>query len=137
MAELSCRLLGPIEVWSDDKRIDLGYPRQRTLLAILLVDANRLVTVDSLIDRTWGDHLPASARDTLYGDMSKLRRALTPVPGLRLLRRTGGYLIDARAETIDLHRFRRLVSTAHRTADDGAAAALLDEALALWRGEQV
>jgi len=132
---VTCRLLGPIEVWFDDKRIDLGYPRQRTLLAILLIDANRLVTVDSLIDRTWGDHPPATARDTLYGDMSKLRRALTPAPDLRLLRQPGGYLINTQPETIDLHRFRQLVITAHRTADDEATAALLDEALALWHGE--
>ena len=132
---LTCRLLGPVEVWFDDKQINLGYPRQRSLLAILLVDANRLVTLDSLINRIWADHPPARAAHTLYADLSKLRRVLTPLPGLDLVRHTGGYLIEADPQAIDLHRFRDLVARTPRSQHDEDAAALLDEALALWHGE--
>jgi DNA-binding SARP family transcriptional activator/tetratricopeptide (TPR) repeat protein len=132
---LICRLLGPVEVWFDDERIDLGFPRQRTLLAILLVEVNRLVTVDLLIDRIWADRPPARAAHALYADVSKLRRALIPASGLHLVRQTGGYLIEADPAAIDLHRFRALRSGAHSCGSDEGTATLLDEALALWRGE--
>ena len=91
---------------------------------MLLVDVNRLMTVDSLIDRIWGDHPPLKAADTVYTDVSKLRRTLTSVAHLRLVRRAGGYLIEADPLTIDLHRFRDLVGRAHhcRNDDEGAAA---------------
>jgi DNA-binding SARP family transcriptional activator len=132
---LTCRLLGPVEVWFDDERIDLGFPRQRTLFAMLLVEANRLVTLDSLIDRIWAEHPPTRASHAVYADVSKLRRALTPASGLRLVRHTGGYLIEADPATIDLHCFRAFRSRAHSGDNDEDTAALLDEALALWRGD--
>ncbi len=132
---LTCRLLGPVEVWFDDERLDLGFPRQRTLLAILLVEANRLVTVEVLIDRIWGDHPPARASHALYADVSKLRRALAPACGLRVVRRTGGYAIEADPTTVDLHCFRTLRTRAHSTSGDEDSAAVLDQALALWDGE--
>jgi DNA-binding SARP family transcriptional activator/tetratricopeptide (TPR) repeat protein len=132
---LICRLLGPVEVWSDSRPVDLGYRRQRSLLAMLLVDVNRPMTVNSLIGRVWGDHPPRKAADTLYTDVSKLRRTLTSTAHLRLVRRAGGYLIEADPLTIDLHRFRDLVGRVHHSRNDEEGAALLDEALDLWRGE--
>ncbi|HEX5116502.1 MAG TPA: BTAD domain-containing putative transcriptional regulator [Pseudonocardiaceae bacterium] len=134
-AMLICRLLGPVEVWLDSRPVELGYRRQRSLLAMLLVDVNRLVTVDSLISRIWGDHPPLKAADTLYTDVSKLRRTLTSIAQLRLVRRAGGYLIEADPLTIDLHRFRDLVGRVPHSRSDEEGAALLDEALELWRGE--
>jgi DNA-binding SARP family transcriptional activator len=127
-AMLACRLLGAVEVWLDDLRIDLGFPRQRILLAILLVEANRLVTVETLIDRIWTDHPPARAAHALYAAVSKLRRALTAAPGLDVVRHTGGYLIETDPTTIDLHTFRALFARAHHADTDEDTAALLDRA---------
>jgi DNA-binding SARP family transcriptional activator len=132
---VACRLLGPVEIWVDGERIDLGYPRQRGLLVILLIEVNRLHSIESLVDRIWGEDPPLTARDTLYADISRLRRALNRAPEIQLVRRSGGYLIEADARAIDLHRFRELVAHARASRKDEERAALLDEGLALWQGE--
>jgi DNA-binding SARP family transcriptional activator/tetratricopeptide (TPR) repeat protein len=132
---LTCRLFSQVEVLLDDQRIDLGYPRQRGLLVILLVEVNRLVSVESLIDRVWGQHPPLAARDTLYTDISRLRRALKPTSEMQLIRRSGGYLIKAAPQTVDLHRFRDLVARARVSDTDEERAALLEEGLVQAQGE--
>jgi DNA-binding SARP family transcriptional activator len=134
-AVLTCRLLGHVEVLSGGESICLGYPRQRSLLAILLIEVNRLVSAESLIDRIWQEDPPETARATLYADISRLRRALRRAPGVQVVRRSGGYLIEAEPATVDLHRFRDLVSRAQDGLDDRTTSALLAEGLALWRGE--
>ncbi|WP_219689893.1 AfsR/SARP family transcriptional regulator [Streptomyces anatolicus] len=60
-------LLGTIEARVDGHVVEVGHTRQRCVLAALLVDANRTVPVDELIDRVWGDRAPRGARGTLYG----------------------------------------------------------------------
>ncbi|MGW1974342.1 BTAD domain-containing putative transcriptional regulator [Streptomyces sp. NPDC001889] len=128
-------VLGPIEARADGGLVDLGHPRQRCVLAALLVDANRVVPVDELIGRVWADSGPQRARETLYSYLSRLRRALSAAHAeARIVRRSDGYVLEADAATIDLHRFRELIARA-RTADDERASALTRRALGLWRGE--
>ncbi|MFJ1764742.1 BTAD domain-containing putative transcriptional regulator [Amycolatopsis sp. NPDC088138] len=129
------RLLGDIEARVDGRVVDLGPLRQRSVLAVLLVEANRLVSADQLVERVWAGRPPRSARDTLYSYLHRLRRALASVAGAEIVRQSGGYLISVDEALIDTHRFRELVRQA-RAADDGSAAmALFDDALALWRGD--
>jgi len=135
------RLLGPVTVRAGDEQVDAGLPRQRAVLAALLVDAGRLVTLETLIDRVWGERPPAKARDALYSYVARIRRLLTrveQVDGTRvvLVRHTGGYLLDVPPASIDRLRFTDLTHRA-RTADRAASdrAADLAAALALWQGE--
>ncbi|MFI6100172.1 BTAD domain-containing putative transcriptional regulator [Lentzea sp. NPDC051213] len=123
------RVLGAVEMDADGRQVEVGPPRRRCVLAALLVDAGRSVPVEHLVDRVWGERPPPSARATLASHITRLRQ----LPGCGCLsRRSGGYVLDT--EDVDLHRFRRLVARA-RTADDEPAAALLGEAVGLWRGE--
>jgi len=119
------RLFGPGELWHDGQRIDLGHAKQRSVLAVLLMEAGRVVPVHTLVDRVWGHSPPETALSVLYGYVTRLRKALR-VAGVRLDRRSGGYLVDVDPDCVDVHRFRRLLA-------DGSPAAL-DEALTLWRG---
>jgi DNA-binding SARP family transcriptional activator len=132
------RLLGAVEARIGDTPVDLGPPRQRCVLAALLVDVNHPVSVERLLDRVWGDRRPFRASGTLYTYLSRLRQVLATGhdngrPGI--VHRSGGYVLTADPASIDLHRFRRLVANARACADDEAAAAPLEEALSLWRGE--
>jgi len=135
------RLLGPVEVQAGGLRIELGQPRQRVVLAALLVDAGRVVPLDTLVDRVWGEAPPNTARHSLYSHIARVRRTLTEVNAVdttpvRLVRRSGGYLLDVEPGRVDLHRFRRLVAQAREAGHaDAERAALLREALDLWQGE--
>ncbi|MET9064048.1 AfsR/SARP family transcriptional regulator [Streptosporangium sandarakinum] len=128
------RLLGDLEVRADGRRVELGHHRQRCVLAVLLAEAGRRVSIDQLLDRAWGHHPPRHGRDTLYSYLSRLRRILAAVDGARIAPRNGGYVISVDPMTVDLHRFQRWVGEA-RTADDAHARRLLEQALALWRGD--
>lgn len=128
------RLLGTIEACVDGLPADVGHTRQRCVLAALLVDANRTVPVDQLVDRVWGDRASLRTKGTLYGYLSRLRRALAAAGDVRIVRQTGGYVLEADPETVDLHRFRALLVRA-RAEDDEQATALMKQALGLWRGE--
>jgi DNA-binding SARP family transcriptional activator len=123
-------LLGEIEVLVDGQQVDIGHARQRCVLAVLLVEANRLVSTGQLVERVWGDEQSPRARNTLYGYVHRLRGALTGAADLR--RKHGGYVLEVDPSTVDLHRFRALVAEARAGADGRA---LLSEALGLWRGE--
>jgi DNA-binding SARP family transcriptional activator/tetratricopeptide (TPR) repeat protein/chloramphenicol 3-O-phosphotransferase len=140
------RVLGPLEVTgSDGEPVDLGSPKLRALLSLLLLDAGRVVSLDRIIDQLWGDEPPASATGTLQSYVSHLRRVLEPERGPRqpatvVLTRPPGYSVQAGADDLDLLRFGCLVregETALHADDPAAAAAALDEALALWRGDPV
>jgi len=119
--------------------LDIGGPKQRALLAILLLSANRPVSRDVLVDRLWGPHPPAGAQHTLEVYVSRLRKALQPAAGCQVvLTRPGAYLLRATGEHIDVRRFERLASKGRRALAANVpsqAAADLREALALWRGE--
>ncbi|MFI2615336.1 BTAD domain-containing putative transcriptional regulator [Streptomyces sp. NPDC018584] len=129
-------VLGDIEAHVDGTPVDLGHLRQRSVLAALLVDANHTVSIDRLGDRVWGDRPPQRWRPTLYSYISRLRQALEPASDgeVRIRREPSGYQLAAGTSAVDLHRFRALVERARSTQDDDHAAALLEEALRLWRG---
>ncbi|MFS8104306.1 tetratricopeptide repeat protein [Lentzea alba] len=124
-------LLGDVEVRVDGQVVDIGHARQRCVLTALLVDVNRLVPVDVLVDRVWGDQIPHRARNAVAGYVSRLRQVL--VDDVRITGRQGGYVLTADPMSVDLHRFDHLVARARLEPD--RAVALLAEALKLWRGE--
>ncbi|CAL9675507.1 AfsR/SARP family transcriptional regulator [Streptomyces sp. enrichment culture] len=130
------RLLGDIAAHVNGTAVDLGPPQQRLVLAVLLVESPRHVSVDQLVGRVWGEQPPQRAKGTLYSYLSRLRGALAPAqPEALIVRRSGGYALVADHGTVDLHRFRLLVEQA-RAADEAAqAAALFEQAFILWSGE--
>ena len=134
------RILGPPEARDEGRQIALGGPQQRALLALLLLDANRVVSADRLVDDLWDGQPPPAARRLLQGCVARLRRALNSGEAQPLVTRPPGYLLQVRPGELDLDRFEELVAAADATlwerspAALNEAAALLREALALWRG---
>lgn len=129
------RLLGDVEAVLDGHRVDTGHARQRCVLAALLVDLNRPVPVDHLVDRVWADRPPHRVRNALSAYLSRLRGLLAGADDVRIAREHGGYVLRADPLSVDLHRFRHLVAAARAADDPTGAAALFGQALALWRGE--
>ncbi|MGW6236136.1 AfsR/SARP family transcriptional regulator [Streptomyces sp. NPDC055094] len=133
-------VLGEIQAYSDGVAVDLGPARQRSVLAALLVDINRTVPVEGLVDRVWGVRPPQRGRPTLYSYLSRLRRALDTMADeasadrASIVRRPAGYALLADPGVVDVRVFSDLVGQA-RAADDGRAAVLFERALGLWRGE--
>ena len=130
-ATIAFSVLGPVEArGADGARLPLGGPRQRAVLAMLLLAANRLVARDRLIDGLWGATLPTAPANALQVSVHALRKALGPD---RLVTRGTGYLIRVEPGELDLQRFVELVERA-RGAEPATAARVLREALALWDG---
>jgi DNA-binding SARP family transcriptional activator len=127
---LDFRILGPVEVWDDEAQLQLGGPKQRAVLALLLLDAGRVVSTDRLIDALWGEQPPATAATSLQNFISQLRKV---VGADVLVTKPPGYRLQLEPEQLDLERFRRLVEGSRQ---EGATerAAKLREALGLWRG---
>ncbi|HJP79489.1 MAG TPA: BTAD domain-containing putative transcriptional regulator [Pseudonocardiaceae bacterium] len=125
------RLLGSMRVELDGKPVDIGHARQQTVLAALLVNANTAVATDELIDRIWGPAPPHRPKDTLHTYLTRLRKTLPAIP---ISRHGNSYQLTTPESTIDLHHFRQLVRQAAGATDE-VAAALFEQALALWRGE--
>jgi DNA-binding SARP family transcriptional activator/tetratricopeptide (TPR) repeat protein len=123
-------LLGPLEVREGDRPLRLGRRKQRALLALLLLNANRVVARERLIDALWGENPPETAVKAVQVHVSQLRKFL---PKGTLVTRPPGYLLELDAEALDLQRFERLVEAA-RSVDPARASSLLGEALGLWRG---
>jgi DNA-binding SARP family transcriptional activator len=133
-SEINARLLGPLELQQGAAPIPLGRPAQRALLARLLLDANRTVAVDRLVDDLWGEDAPSSAVKMIQIHVSKLRKVL---PDGMLVTRPPGYAIEIEPEAVDLVRFDRLRQDGRAALAAGSAevaAARLRDALALWRG---
>jgi len=129
------RLLGPLEARERGRPVELGTPRVRTLLAALLLQANRVVSVDELVDRLWGAYPPANPRRTVQTNVARLRLALGDGSADLVRTRERGYLIELDQWQLDLLRFRALVEQAHPSEDPVRRLRLLDQALGLWRGE--
>ncbi len=129
------RILGPLEVVDHERPVRLGGPKQRALLAILLLGRGEVVSSDRVIDQLWGERPPATAAKTLQGYVSHLRKALGNEV---LLTRGGGYLLQTAPDQVDAERFEMIVADARRAlaaGDASHARKRLDEALGLWRGE--
>src|SRR6478609_7169949 len=103
------RLLGPLEVHAGAGAIPLGGEKQRALLALLLVNANRVVSRSRLVDGLWGDEPPETAVTTVQVYVSRLRKAL---PEGTLQTRSPGYLLAVDPDSVDVFRFERLVADA-------------------------
>jgi tetratricopeptide (TPR) repeat protein/DNA-binding SARP family transcriptional activator len=131
------RVLGPVELWVDEHEYDLGSPKERCVLAVLLLAGGRPISAERLMDRVWGDDPPA--RESLYPLVTRLRGRLRRISGTNLLtRRAGAYVLKVDPGAVDLFRFESLLAQARAIADSGddeQAIALFDEAEALWRGE--
>lgn len=128
------RLLGPLEVLDGKSPLPITPPKQRALLALLLLNANRTVARDRIVDELWGDDVPESAQKMVQIHVSQLRKAL---PEPRLQTRAPGYLLEVGEDELDLARFERLLADGRRALTEGEAAPaaqLLREALALFRG---
>ncbi|WP_433261960.1 BTAD domain-containing putative transcriptional regulator [Actinosynnema sp. CS-041913] len=121
-------LLGEVTARVGGRPADLGPARQRCVLAALAVDIGRVVPVDRLVRRVWGDDPPARVRGTLSSYVSRLRQARVDI-----VLRSGGYVLVADESAVDLHRFRAL-RVRSRASDDRTAERLLAEAVGLWRG---
>jgi DNA-binding SARP family transcriptional activator len=120
-------LLGPLEVRSHGRTIAVGRGKQRALLAVLALNAGRVVPAERLIDELWGDEPPATAGTALQVYVSRLRKSLGPAA---IETREPGYLVEG---DVDVQRFDQLVSKA-RGSEPPQAAELLNDALGLWRG---
>ncbi|HET7236113.1 MAG TPA: BTAD domain-containing putative transcriptional regulator, partial [Actinomycetota bacterium] len=125
-------VLGPLEVSDGDGPVPLGGPKQRVVLAHLVLGANQVVPAERLIDALWGEDLPDEPRATLRVYVSRLRSALgqESIEG-----RPPGYLLHAEPDEVDAFRFEALLRDARAsTIDPRTKVGLLDEALELWRG---
>jgi DNA-binding SARP family transcriptional activator len=136
-------VLGPLEVRRDDRTVDIGSAMVRTLLARLLLDAGRVVSVARLIDDLWDGAPPPSAHATLQSYVSHLRRALEPGRVARdapsvVITRAPGYLLQVDDGTVDAQLFDRDLEEARKLLDAARfddAVTRLDSALIRWRGE--
>jgi ABC-type transport system substrate-binding protein/DNA-binding SARP family transcriptional activator len=131
-------ILGPIEVRREGVAVRVGGPRQRALLALLLCNANRVVSRERLIDELLGDQVLETAEHALRVQVSRLRKALADDGDQqRLLTRAPGYQLRVEDGELDLHVFEQLLSDGRQAlehGDAGQAAGLLRESESLWRG---
>jgi DNA-binding SARP family transcriptional activator len=128
------RILGPLEVLENGSPLPIAGVRQRALLAVLLLDANRVVSADRLIDELWGEDTPEDGRNALQVRVSQLRKVIS---GASLLTRAPGYVIEIEPGALDSLLFEELLATACDAEEAGEmdrAGALLREGLGLWRG---
>ncbi|MFC2177120.1 BTAD domain-containing putative transcriptional regulator [Actinomycetota bacterium] len=134
--KLEFRLLGPIDLISDGRSILPGGSRQRDLLALLLLDANRTVSTDRLIDRLWDGMPPSTALSALQVYVAKLRKLLDN--NSRIVTGNGGYRLEVAGSAIDAVRFEQLARQGHDALRSGSirtAAVTLRRALGEWRGD--
>ena len=126
------RILGPLEIVDDGHTLTPARPKQRALLALLLLHVNQVVASDELLDALWGDEHPETAQTALRGHVSALRKLLGSDT---IETRSPGYLLRLEPDRVDLGRFERLVAEARTARDPARRSELLRSALALFRGE--
>ena len=143
MPHLSFRVLGPVEAVSDTAGpVDLGGLKQRAVLALLIVNAGRVVSLDRFVTELWDEYPPARATSSLQAYVSRLRRLLEPgreprKPSRLLPTLPPGWLLAVPPEAVDAAAFTRLAAEGRRLLQDRqpvAAHQALDDALTLWRG---
>jgi DNA-binding SARP family transcriptional activator len=134
-------LLGPLEVLSGGRSVLVGGGKRRSLLGVLLVHSNEVVSAERLIDQLWGERPPPTAAKSVQVYVSQLRKALDPdvarANGGRLVTRSGGYELRVGPDELDVAVFERALADGERALGGGEparAASGLAAALALWRG---
>jgi predicted ATPase/DNA-binding SARP family transcriptional activator len=138
---LEFRVLGTFEVVSSDGRVvPIGSPKQRALLAMLVLHLNRVVSLDSVVDELWGTRPLANPNSSVQSLVSRLRHSLSdacPEGRPCLVGREPGYVLEADRLQVDAHRFETLAATGREALERGdapVAAEALEQALGLWRG---
>lgn len=137
------RALGPLEARVAGRPVDLGAPKQRKLVALLVSRVGQPVPVDVMLEALWADSPPPSAMTSLQSYVANLRRALEPgraprTPTRVLHTNDRGYLLDGHVVEVDVHLFERRAKAgwqAWNRADPHEALSEFEAALALWRGE--
>jgi DNA-binding SARP family transcriptional activator/tetratricopeptide (TPR) repeat protein len=131
---LDVRLLGPLEVSIDGGSVAIGGPKPRALLAVLALEAGRVVSVDGLVESLWPGEPPETAAHAVQVYVSQLRKTLG---NETIATRPPGYVLQLDPVHVDVHRFARLVGEGREAlggGDAAAASSVLRDALALWRG---
>jgi len=139
VSRLEFRILGPLAVRVDGTSIPIGGPKQRALLALLILSANRVVSRERLIGELFAEQSLNSANHALRNQVSRLRKVLAPAAAEepRLVARAPGYLLRVEPGELDLEHFERLVTTGRESlaaGDSAAAAEALRAAERLWEG---
>jgi DNA-binding SARP family transcriptional activator len=132
VSNMEFRVLGPVEVVASGQRLDLGGPKQRTVLALLVANAGRPMSTDALIDSAYGDDAPDAARRSVQTYISNLRAAI----GDMIKSVPSGYEFSPVDSWVDAEQFVTQVHDARALIEEDPAAAstALRDALALWRG---
>ena len=143
-------VLGPVTVWRDGREVTAGQPRQLAVLGVLASRANRVVSRGELVDAVWGDQPPATVDSGIYTYVAGLRRVLEPdrprrdpdksrrAPGQVLVSSGGGYLLRLSPDALDANQFEESLGRSRElraVGDLRGAAQVVDEGLALWRGQ--
>src|SRR3954468_11324079 len=142
-SQMRVQMLGPLVVERDGRPIDLGGPRQRSVLAVLLLARGQVVSLDRLIDLVYSGDPPPSAVGSMQAYISGLRRALEPgraprAPARVLVSAAPGYALHLADDQVDAWRFLALASEGRQAVRERRwqhARDMLLEALTLWRGE--
>ncbi|MBM7809122.1 DNA-binding SARP family transcriptional activator/RecA/RadA recombinase [Geodermatophilus bullaregiensis] len=135
-------ILGPLQVLDAGRPLVLGRPKQRAVLAILLLDAGTVVSLDRLVEELWGPHSPPQALASVQAYVSHLRRLLEPrrapgAPATVIVNQAPGYRLVVGPDDLDATRFETLAREGHDLLQQGEApraAETLEAALGLWRG---
>jgi DNA-binding SARP family transcriptional activator len=132
------RVLGLVDAHAAGRPVDLGSAKQRLIVAILALEANRAVPAERLAELSWPNGAPPSARNAVQVRISRLRSLLARADagrfGVELLTQDGAYMLRVDPARVDAHRFGVLVRQARDADDDERKVALLSAGLALWRG---
>jgi predicted ATPase/DNA-binding SARP family transcriptional activator len=134
-SSLDVRLLGPVQAVRGGRELSLGGPKQRAVLALLLLEAGRIVPTEALIEELWRGDPPAGAAKTLRSYLSRLRGVLRPE--LEIVARGSGYAGEFDSGHLDSRRFELLIGNAQDALASGEHEVATDrfrKALALWRG---
>jgi DNA-binding SARP family transcriptional activator len=141
-ATVRFQVLGPLDVSVGGSRVALGGTKQRIVLALLLLEANHVVSADRLVEAVWGDDASDRSPGTLHVYVSNLRKVLEPVSTALgaesiIVTQRPGYVLQVDADKVDALVFEEAVAAARRAAEGGRhtiAAARFREALELWKG---
>ena len=136
---LRISVLGPCTASAGEQSLDLGGPRQRAVLVVLVLARGEVVPVERLTESVWGDRAPADPAGALQAYVSHLRRRLQPGSAARtrsavIVSEGRGYAVRLPSDAVDVWRFEQLVDRAGAATDAAEAAGLLSEALGMWRG---